>query len=165
MSQPPINPTPTIPDGANPNAAVYSRLHAACAALGCRLFTVSVSNAEGTLAARSYTSHPVEYPVSGIKPMTRDAWYDHVIVGKNSFVANSPEAFKEVFFDHALITALGLGSALNIPVIDGTRVLGTVNVLAEEQHFTPGRIAAYQAVTKADHGALVAAMKAGLPAT
>lgn len=143
-----------------PAPAVYDRLHAASFAEGCRLFTVTVSNADSTLAARAYTSHPVEYPVSGTKPMTRDAWFDHVITGLNSFIANTPAEFEKLFFDHALITSLGLGSALNIPVISGGKVLGTVNILAEAQHFTPEKLDAYHALTMAEHDALVTAMRA-----
>ncbi len=140
--------------------AVYDRLFTATRAEGCLLFTVSVLNAEGTLAARAYTSHPVDYPVSGTKPVTRDAWYDHVILGLNSFIANTPAEFEKLFFDHALITSLGLGSALNIPIIQSGQVLGTVNILAEAQHFSPDKLDAYHALTMAEHDALVAAMQA-----
>jgi hypothetical protein len=139
--------------------AVYDRLHAAARAEGCLLFTVTVSNAEGTLAARAYTSHPVDYPVSGTKPMTRDAWYDHVIIGLNSFIANTPAEFEKLFFDHALITSLGLGSAMNIPIIADGKVLGTVNILAEAQHFTLEKMDAYHAMTMAEHDALALAMQ------
>lgn len=140
--------------------AVYDRLHAAALGEGCRLFTVTVSNAAGTTAARAYTSHPVDYPVSGTKPMTRDAWYDHVIVGLNSFVANTPAEFEKLFFDHALITSLGLGSCLNIPIIAQGAVLGTVNILAEAQHFSPEKLTAYHAMTRAEQDGLVLAMQA-----
>lgn len=139
--------------------AVYDRLFGATRAQGCLLFTVTVQNAAGTLAARAYTSHPVDYPVSGTKPITRDAWYDHVIVGLNSFIANTPAEFEKLFFDHALITSLGLGSALNIPIIQSGSVLGTVNILAEAQHFSPDKLGTYHALTMAEHGALVTAMQ------
>ncbi len=143
-----------------PTPPVYDRVHRACTALGCRLFTVSVTNADGTACARAYTSHPVEYPVSGIKPLTRDAWYDHVFTGLNSFIANTPPEFEKVFFDHGLITSLGLGSALNIPIIKNGSVLGTVNILAEALHFTPDLMDAYHAATLAERDPLVAAMQA-----
>lgn len=145
----------------SPSAAVYTRLNAACAPLGCRLFTVTVSNADGTMAARAFTSHPVEYPVSATKPITRDAWHDHVITGLNSFIANTPAEFEKLFFDHALITSLGLGSCMNIPVIAGGKVLGTVNILAVARHFSPEKIDAYHRVTMAEHDALARAMQAG----
>jgi hypothetical protein len=137
----------------------YAPLHHACAALGTRLFTVTTIDAGAGLARRAYTSHPVEYPIQGTKPLTRDGWHDHCIAGRQVFVANSVPEFAKYFFDHALITSLGLGSCINIPVFDGDGpALGTINLLAEEGHFTPPRLAAYQALADAHHGAVVAAM-------
>ena len=139
----------------------YATLHAACAALGTRLFTVSTQDLTAGLARRAYTSHPVDYPVSGTKPLTRDGWYDHCIVGRQTFVANTTPEFARYFFDHDLITALGLGSCINIPIVHGGAVLGTVNLLAEEQHFTPERLAAYHALIASHHAGLVAEMARG----
>lgn len=128
--------------------STFARLHNAANALGCRLFTVTVQSPDGAWTWRAFTSHPREYPLSGVKPVARDAWHDQVITRRESFLANTPAEFEELFFDHALIKSLGLGSALNIPVCDeGGRVLGTANFLAEANHFTPARSAAYHAAT------------------
>lgn len=140
---------------------IYDTLHQACAALGTRLFTVTVQDLARDVARRAYTSHPVEYPVSGTKPLTRDGWYDHCITGQKTFVANTTPEFAKYFFDHALITSLGLGSCINIPVADGGHVLGTVNLLAEEHHFTPEKLAAYEALVSHHHSALAAKMAKG----
>lgn len=123
---------------------VFTDLHARCAALGTRLFTVTRLDEDAALFARVFTSHPVEYPVSGTKPMERDGWYDTTIAGRQTFVANTPPEFARYFFDHELIVSLGLGACINVPVVDGGRVLGTVNILAEAGHFTPGRLADYE---------------------
>lgn len=138
--------------------AAYESLHHACANLGTRLFTVTVQDLRADLARRAYTSHPVEYPVSGTKPLTRDGWYAWCIVGQKTFVANTTPEFARYFFDHALITSLGLGSCINIPVVEGGVVLGTVNLLAEEQHFTADRLGLYEALVTQHHSALVAEM-------
>lgn len=137
----------------------YAKLHADCAALGTLLFTVTVQDEAAGLARRSYTSHPVEYPVSGTKPLTRDGWYDQCIGARQVFVANTVPEFAKYFFDHVLITSLGLGSCVNIPIFqqDGP-VYGTVNLLAEEGHFTPEKLEAYGALIARDHAALVAEM-------
>ena len=137
----------------------YTDLHHACANLGTILFTVTVLDPARDLCWRAYTSHPVEYPTQGTKPLTHDAWHDQVITRRETFVANTPAAFEAVFFDHALITSLGLGSAVNIPVADksGT-VLATVNLLAEAGHFTPLKLAAYQAMIADHHAAILAAI-------
>ena len=137
----------------------YSDLHARCAALGTRLFTVSRLDEDKALFARVFTSHPVEYPVSGTKPMEKDGWYDTTIAGKRIFVANTPPEFAKYFFDHALIVSLGLGSCINVPVVDGAKVLGTVNILAEAGHFTAGRLAAYEALVAKATPALAAELR------
>ena len=141
--------------------SVYATLHAECAALGTRLFTVTTQDDAAGVARRAYTSHPVEYPVSGTKPLTRDGWYDYCITGQQTFVANTTPEFARYFFDHALITSLGLGSCINVPIVQDGQVPGTVNLLAEEHHFTPARLAAYQALIAGHHDALVAEMAKG----
>lgn len=124
----------------------FADLHARCAALGTRLFTVTRLDQDKALFARVFTSHPAEYPVSGTKPMERDGWYDLTIAGRRTFVANTPPEFARYFFDHDLIVSLGLGSCINVPVVAGDAVLGTVNILAEAGHFTPEKLEAYEAL-------------------
>ena len=137
--------------------SAYANLHHACAAFGTILFTITVLDPARDLCWRAYTSHPVEYAVQGTKPLTHDAWHDRVIIRRETFVANTPAAFEKVFFDHALITSLGLGSAVNIPVADASgTVLATVNLLAEAGHFTPAKLAAYQTLVADHHAALLA---------
>jgi len=122
----------------------YADLHHACADQGTILFTITVLDPARDLCWRAYTSHAVEYPTQGTKPLTHDAWHDLVITRRETFVANTPAEFEKVFFDHALITSLGLGSAVNIPVADASgTALATVNLLAEAGHFTPAKLAAY----------------------
>lgn len=142
----------------------YATLHAQCQALGTRLFTIGTLDEAAGLSRRAYTSHPVEYPVSGTKPLTRDGWHDFCITGRQTFVANTTPEFARYFFDHELISSLGLGSCINVPVVDGDEVLGTVNLLAEEHHFTQERLAAYHALIAQAHSALVAQMRASDPA-
>jgi GAF domain-containing protein len=137
---------------------IYAQLHAQCAALGTRLFTVTVQDETKGVAWRAYSSMPREYPVSGTKPLTHDGWYDHCITHRRTFVANTPDAFALYFFDHALITSLGLGACINIPVVQGDHVLGTVNLLAEAGHFTAPRVAAYEHLVAQAHAPLVGAM-------
>lgn len=141
----------------------FARLHAACAALGTRLFTITIDDEPRDICWRAYSSMPREYPLSGTKPLTRDGWYDQCITGQRTFVANTPPEFAIYFFDHDLITSLGLGSCINIPFVHDGAVLGTVNLLAEAGHFTPARIAAYEALVQADHAALAQAMQAPPP--
>ena len=139
----------------------FADLHRAADALcGVRLFTVTVLDRKAGLARRAYTSHPVDYPTSGTKPMRSDGWTVQVIDQGRSFVANTTPEFSIYFSDHALINALGCHAAMNIPVSDGGVVVGTVNLLDAEGFFTPDRVAALEALVAAHRPALLAAMAA-----
>ncbi len=136
-------------------------LHNACAALGTKLFTITTLDPARGVVWRSYTSHPVEYPAQGTKPLVEDDWHLNCIVRRIPFVANTPAEFEKVFFDHALITSMGLGSACNIAVADAAdQVRMTVNLLAGAGHFTPEALAAYQALVAAHRPALLASLPA-----
>jgi hypothetical protein len=136
---------------------VFEELHSV---VGGRLFTVTVQDAAAGLARRAYSSNPVAYPVSGTKPISQDRWSLQVLVEGEPFIANTVAEFADVFPDHALIESLGCQSALNLPVIDGDWVLGTVNVLDVEGFFDEIRVFAIQSLIVARHDALVAAMRA-----
>jgi GAF domain-containing protein len=118
-----------------------------------------VDHARG-LARRVYSSHPEAYPVSGTKPLTANAWFAAVIDAARPFVANTTAGFAEYFPDHALINALGCAAALNIPVVGRGHVVGTVNILDVEGHFTPERVATLTALVERNRAGLVAAMAA-----
>ncbi|MEO3385775.1 GAF domain-containing protein [Mesorhizobium sp. CAU 1741] len=109
--------------------------------VGARLFTVTTVDMEAELARRLYTNMPDAYPVSGTKPITIDPWFEQVVIGKNLFVANTLEAIAGHFPDWELIGSLGCRSCVNMPVFVGGKVLGTVNMLDAENHFTPERVA------------------------
>ena len=109
---------------------------------GAKLFTVTTVDMVKGEARRLYTSDPVSYPVSGTKPIVVDPWFEHVVLGRNNFVKNTLAEIAEHFPDYELIGTLGCGSVLNMPVILGGEVVGTVNCLDAEHHFTPERVAA-----------------------
>jgi len=113
--------------------------------VGHKLFTImTVDNAAG-LARRAYTSHPRDYPVSGTKPIHRDQWFDIVHGERRSFVANTIADIVKVFPDFELIASLGCGSVINLPVVLRGELVATVNMLDEEHHYTPERVAAAKA--------------------
>jgi len=139
--------------------AIFQQLDGQCAALGALLFTISGQDEAAGNVRRLHSSMPGAYAVSGLKPLTKDGWYDHCIGGRQTFVANTPPEFAKYFFDHELIVSLGLGSCINIPVFDGAGpVLGTVNILAEAGHFTPEKLAHYQSLVDAATPALCKAL-------
>ena len=74
--------------------------------------------------------------------MLDNIWTQTVLAGQQAYVGNSIEALAEVFQDWEKIQSLGLGSCLNLPIIVGGQVLGTLNCLNVAGHFTPERVAA-----------------------
>ncbi len=117
----------------------------AAAVVGARLFTVMTVDMAAGLARRAYSNFPVDYPVSGTKPIHRDAWFDIVHGERRSFVANTIEAIAEVFPDHALIASLGCGSVINLPVVLEGDLVATINLLDVTGHYTPERVALAEA--------------------
>jgi hypothetical protein len=109
--------------------------------VGARLFTIMTFDAPTGLSERIHSSHPDEYPVSGVKPLSLGLWSRTVIDQRKTFVANSIEAVAEVFPDHELIRSLGCESVVNLPVVFADAVIGTVNCLDASGYYTPERVA------------------------
>ncbi|MET0576944.1 MAG: GAF domain-containing protein [Mesorhizobium sp.] len=130
-------------EATNDPAVAWAALQQLADALfGVKLFTVSTVDMTAGLSRRLYTSDPASYPVSGTKPISRDAWYELVVAGRQNFIKNTLAEISGHFPDYELIGSLGCGSVLNMPVVLGGEVVGTVNCLGAEHHLTPERIAA-----------------------
>jgi len=56
------------------------------------------------------------------------------------FVANTIADIAKVFPDYELIDSLGCQSVVNMPVVLGRELVGTVNMLDVEGHYTPERV-------------------------
>lgn len=136
--------------------STYDALNAAFAALGIRLFTITIHQPAAAQVHRAYSSNPQAYPISGKKPLADDAWSQQVIGRGELFVANTASGFADLFPDHAQIVALGCNSCANLPIFHDGQVLGTLNLLAEEAHFTAERLMRYTALASQYHTALVA---------
>lgn len=116
------------------------------ATVGVKLFTYMTVDMENELARRAYTSDAASYPTSGTKPIHYDAWFDIVHKQHACFVANTIEDIAKVFPDYELINSLGCQSVVNMPVILGGELVGTVNMLHEKDFYTPERVAEIWAV-------------------
>ena len=110
--------------------------------VGAKLFTLMTFDRESGLASRCYTNMPEAYPRSGTKAVDSDRWTEQVLDGQKNFVANDIGSIAEVFDDHALIKSLGCESVLNLPVVVGGEVLGTINLLHEAGFYTPDKVVA-----------------------
>jgi hypothetical protein len=110
------------------------------ATVGTKLFTYMSVDMTAELARRAYTSDPANYPTSGTKPIRYDSWFDIVHKQRQYFVANTIEDIAKVFPDYELINSLGCQSVVNMPVVIGGELIGTVNMLDIEGHYTPERV-------------------------
>jgi len=112
--------------------------HALAAVLGHKLFTVLRYHEDTGESERLYTNQPTAYPVGGRKPLNTTPWTRQVLHDQRPYLGRTSADIRAVFFDHELITSLGCGSALNLPVVTDRRVLGTLNVLHEEHWYDDG---------------------------
>ena len=96
--------------------------------VGHRLFTVSRILPGATEVERIYTTNAQVYPVTGRKPVDVSDWSATMARGA-CFVANHPQDFGAHFGDLDTIVSIGLGAVINVPVFDGARQLGTLNLL------------------------------------
>ena len=110
------------------------------AVVGFKLFTVMTVDMVFEVARRAYSSHPVDYPVSGTKPIHYDSWFEIVHKQHKLFVANTIADIAKVFPDHEKIWSLGCGSVVNLPVIIGGQLAATINMLHEEHYYSPARV-------------------------
>ncbi len=132
---------------AKDSTAVWLALHRLSAAVvGHRLFTVTTVDMKSGLARRLYTDHPVEYPVSGSKPIHRDRWFAIVHDEGRSFVANSIAEIAGHFPDHELIAALGCGSVINLPVVMKGELVATVNMLDKDGSYGPEKVTLVESI-------------------
>ena len=133
-------------DAAIANAEGADEAFAALQALteqtvGVKLFTFMNVDMQAEVARRAYTSDPENYPTSGTKPIRYDSWFDIVHKERRYFVANTITDIAKVFPDYELIDSLGCQSVVNMPVVLGGELVGTVNMLDVEGYYTPERVA------------------------
>lgn len=142
-----------------PHAAFDALYNFSDALVPVRLWTVMSLDPEAGLARRAYSNMPDAYPTSGTKPMVENAWSKIVRGQHKCFVANTLAEIAKVFPDHELIGSLGCGSVLNLPIVHDGVLIGTVNLLDAEHHFTPERVQTCQlGLTKPARDAMLRAI-------
>lgn len=108
--------------------------------IGHRLFTVMRYLRATVEVERLYSSNPSAYPPGGRKPKQGTPWGDAVLDRGEVFIAADAAGVRAAFSDHALLSQLGIGAIMNIPIRLRGRVLGTMNLSHEAGHFTPDMI-------------------------
>ena len=129
--------------------------------VGNRLLTASVYDMGAARSRRVFSENETAYPVGGFKPQTPGKWYDTVMARHEIFASLTIEEIAEVFFDWRLIQSLGFESNLNLPVVVGGEVIGTINLLERQGFYTPDRVAAARTVLPFAVIAFLAAARSG----
>ena len=106
---------------------------------GWKLFTAMRYLASGEVE-RVHSSDPEAYPLAGRKPRRDTAWSRQVLVRGEPYYANDEAGIRTAFEDAEKILGLGLGAVINVPVKDGSRVLGTLNFLREAGGYGPEQV-------------------------
>ena len=103
--------------------------------VGHKLFTLLYVAPNGKRVKRLYTNMPKEYPVGGYKEVKDTPWHQRVVQEMRAWVGYDAKDIEWAFFDHKLILSLGCESAMNVPVVYGGRLLGTMNLLDAGGHY------------------------------
>lgn len=109
--------------------------------VGTLLFTAMTFDMGRLKALRIYSGNETAYPTGGWKDVTPGIWVETVLEGKRPFSALTIEEIAAVFPDFELIRSLGCESALNLPVVVGGQVIGTLNLLHEMGYYSEERVA------------------------
>lgn len=108
---------------------------------GSLLTTASVYDLSSMRSRRVWTDDHDAYPIGNFKRIRLDRYYQTVIEGKRPFSSTTIEEVASVFFDHEKIRSLGFESGMNLPAVADGEVIGTINLLHRQGHFTPERVA------------------------
>ena len=116
---------------------IFRAVHAlAASAIGFGLFTIMSYDAQREEVERVYTNMPEVYPIGGRKEKRGTAWANQVLHDLKPFRAETTQGIREAFDDHAVMTGMGLGSILNIPVAYDGVCVGTMNMTHKEGWYT-----------------------------
>lgn len=128
--------------------ALYERFDAILQeAIGHKLFTLLVVAPGGAEVARVYSSRPKAYPLGGRKPMGPTPWGAHVLEAGRPWRGDGASDLAWAYPDHALISSLGLGAAINTPVRYAGRTLGATAVLDVESAYDDDALRFVAAIT------------------
>ena len=125
-----------------PPDALFRALDKALAdTVGHKLFTLLYVAPDGKRVKRLYTNMPKEYPVAGYKEIKSTPWHKRVVEERRAWVGYNAKDIEWAYFDHELIKSLGCESAMNVPVVYGGRLLGTMNLLDKAGHYKESDVA------------------------
>ncbi|MFT4066078.1 GAF domain-containing protein [Paraburkholderia sp.] len=116
---------------------IFHAVHAVAAqTIGFSLLTIMSYDARRHEVERVYTNMPDVYPLGGRKKKHGTAWAKRILQDLEPFRAATPQGIRDAFDDHAVMTGMGLGSILNIPIAYDGVCIGTMNLTHKEGWYT-----------------------------
>jgi hypothetical protein len=89
---------------------------------------------------RLYSSAGDEWPVAGGKRKPRSGWTDTLFMRGEIFVGEGSDALARNFDDYERMTAHGLHSVVNVPLMKGELCYATVNVFGCADRWLPHQV-------------------------
>jgi GAF domain-containing protein len=109
----------------------------AAKAIGFKLFTIMLFDAERFEVERLHSSMPSVYPPGGRKKKASTEWGEHTLASMKVCRTTTSEGIRQTFDDHETLAGLGIGSILNIPIAYDGRCVGTMNLSHQERWYKP----------------------------
>src|SRR5262249_49085126 len=104
--------------------------------IGFKLLTMLLLTPDGAVVQRIHTTNVEDYPLSGQERLRPTPWGERVLKEGRPYLGRNREAVKWAFpADFDLIASLGLGSAMNVPIVALGRVLGSLNIFDSEWQY------------------------------
>jgi hypothetical protein len=138
---PDLNHAFSLAQGENAAAAVFAYCREGIhTEIGSKLTTASVYDLKQMRSRRVWTDDASAYPTGNFKRLDRNRFFETVIEGRRPFSSTTIEEIATVFFDWEKIRDLGFESNLNLPAIANGQVIGTINLLERQGHYTPDKV-------------------------
>ncbi|MGQ7248091.1 GAF domain-containing protein [Halomonas sp. V046] len=139
----------TLEQLVDPATSLERVLEGCAGAIPCGLFTTMRFHQDSMEVERLFSTLPDIYAVSGRKPKRDTPWGDKVLIARQANVGFGADDIVWAFSDHETILGLGLLAVLNVPIVRGDRVLGTINFLRPRPAFTEQEVATGQLLAAA----------------
>jgi len=92
-----------------------------------RLFCTAMIIHPGDEGERIYSSGPELYPLGGRKPLGGRPWTERVLRERLPHVADGAAAIAEHFPADTVMSRIGCGTFVNLPLVHGGELVGTLN--------------------------------------
>lgn len=109
--------------------------------VGFKMLTFMTTDRVARIGRRVFTTSPETHPVGANKPVTESDWVEMVLDKQQIFVANCVEDFRPHYVDWEFLREMGIGSAINYPIVVNGSTIGAVNLTAEPGYYTQERVA------------------------